>query len=258
MLSQKTQKTLIQLRDFVENECIPAEKIYFAHVRKDRWSIPPIIETLKLRAKSLGLWNLFLPNYYKESPGFTNVEYAYMCEILGRSLIAPEATNTNAPDSGNMEVLAKYGTPLQKKQWLEPLLEGSIRSAFAMTEPNVASSDATNIHTSIELHGDSWLVNGKKWYITGAGDPRCAMFLVMGRTETANANKHQKHSILIVPSNSKGITIVRPLYVFGYDDAPHGHMEIVFDNVKVPKENIILGPGRGFEIIQGRLGPGRM
>ncbi|KAJ3023206.1 hypothetical protein HKX48_003984 [Thoreauomyces humboldtii] len=243
-------------------ECIPAESVHHDQLGKtaaNRWTaVPPVIEHLKTRAKSLGLWNLFLPSYYPESPGLTNLEYGVLCEIMGRSHIAAEACNCSAPDTGNMEVFAKYGTPEQKARWLTPLMEGKIRSAFAMTEPQVASSDATNIETLIERDGDSWVITGRKWWISGAGDPRCAVYLVMGKNDPANPDKHRQQSVVIVPATAKGITIVRPMSVFGYDDAPHGHMEMVFDRVRVPLDHMVLGPGRGFEIIQGRLGPGRI
>ncbi|KAI9099315.1 acyl-CoA dehydrogenase/oxidase [Phlyctochytrium arcticum] len=262
-LSERVQKLKQVLEEFVEFECIPAEKIHHAQLgaqgSADRWKVvPPIIEQLKARARSLGLWNLFLPSYYPESPGLTNLEYATLCEIMGRTHLAAEACNCSAPDTGNMEVFAKYGTPAQKKQWLEPLMDGKIRSAFAMTEPAVASSDATNIELEIRRDGDEYIVNGRKWWISGAGDPRCAVYLVMGKNDPKNPNKHAQQSVIIVPATARGITIVRPMQVFGYDDAPHGHMEMVFDNVRVPASNMILGEGRGFEIIQGRLGPGRI
>ncbi|KAJ3254354.1 hypothetical protein HK103_007236 [Boothiomyces macroporosus] len=260
-LSPKVQEIKKVLTDFVEFECIPAEQVYHAQTKigKDRWNyVPPVIEELKIKARKLGLWNFFLPKYYKEGPGFTNLEYAVLCEIIGRSHLAPEATNTAAPDTGNMEVLAKYGNEEQKEQWLKPLMEGKIRSAFAMTEPGVASSDATNIELSIVRDGDEYVLNGRKWWISGAGDPRCAVYVVMGKTDPKNKLIHKQQSIILVPANTKGITIVRPMMVFGYDDAPHGHMEIDFDNVRVPAKNIVLGEGRGFEIMQGRLGPGRI
>ncbi|KAI8912597.1 acyl-CoA dehydrogenase/oxidase [Gorgonomyces haynaldii] len=260
-ISPKIQKIKETLTAFVENECIPAEKIYYSQLKtgQDRWKyIPPVVEELKAKAQSLGLWNLFLPAYYKESPGFTNLEYAVLCEIIGRSPLAPEATNTAAPDTGNMEVFAKYGTDKQKQQWLVPLMQGKIRSAFAMTEPQVASSDATNIETNIREDGDSLVINGRKWWISGAGDPRCAVYLVMGKSDPGNKQVHKQQSVVIVPADTPGVKIIRPMLVFGYDDAPHGHMEMVFENVRVPKENVVLGLGRGFEIVQGRLGPGRI
>lgn len=217
------------------------------------------MEELKAKARSLGLWNLFLGKEYPEGPGLTNLEYALIAELTGRSpKLAPEAMNCSAPDTGNMEVFAKYGTPAQKQKWLVPLMEGKIRSAFAMTEPAVASSDATNIETSIRREGNEYVINGRKWWISGAGDPRCAVYLVMGKTDPDNKNRHKQQSLVIVPADTPGITVVRPMQVFGYDDAPEGHCEIIFKDVRVPVENIILGEGRGFEVIQGRLGPGRI
>ncbi|KAI8852946.1 acyl-CoA dehydrogenase domain protein [Chytridium lagenaria] len=234
-LSPRVEKLRQTLHDFVEFECIPAEETFHKQMGKvgtaARWEIvPPIIEQLKTRAKSLGLWNIWLPNYYDKSPGLSNLEYAFF---------------------------AKYGNDAQKKQYLEPLLNGTIRSAFAMTEPAVASSDATNISLSITKVADGYVVDGRKWWISGAGDPRCKVFLVMGKSDPT-AKTHQQQSVIIVPADAPGVTVVRPMMVFGYDDAPHGHCEIVFDNVKVPFGNMILGEGRGFEIIQGRLGPGRI
>ncbi|KAJ1548283.1 hypothetical protein HK405_003839 [Cladochytrium tenue] len=281
VLSQKAQDLKKKLEDFVEFECIPAEAIHHAQMGKmgtpDRWKVlrddahdaydaygfvgivPAVLDHLKKRAKALGLWNLFLPFYYPEGPGLTNLEYAVLCEIMGRSHLAAEACNCSAPDTGNMEVLAKYGNAEQKARWLAPLLRGEIRSAFAMTEPAVASSDATNIGTRIERDEarGQYVVNGRKWWISGAGDPRCAVYILMGKTDLG-AVPHRQQSVLIVPADTPGITVVRPLTVFGYDDAPHGHCEIVFENVRVPLANIVLGEGRGFEIIQGRLGPGRI
>ncbi|KAJ3192709.1 glutamine--fructose-6-phosphate transaminase (isomerizing) [Irineochytrium annulatum] len=263
-LSPRVEKLKKTLTDFVENECIPAEEVFHKQMGKmgtaDRWKIvPPVIEDLKKRAKALGLWNIWLPNYYENSAGLTNLEYAVLCEVLGRCHLAAEACNSSAPDTGNMEVLAKYGNPAQKAKWLQPLLDGKIRSAFAMTEPRVASSDATNIATSI-VHDPvrkEYVINGRKWWISGAGDPRCMMYLVMGKTDFG-AETHRQQSVIIVDASTKGIDVVRPLTVFGYDDAPHGHCEIVFTDVRVPEENMVLGVGRGFEIIQGRLGPGRI
>jgi acyl-CoA dehydrogenase len=220
--------------------------------------IPPVLEDLKKKARSLGLWNLFLGRDYVEGAGLTNVEYALIAELTGRCPLAPEAMNCSAPDTGNMEVFAKYGNEAQKKQWLEPLLQGKIRSAFAMTEKRVASSDATNIETSMVRVGNEYVINGLKWWISGAGDPRCAVYLVMGKTDPNNKNPHRQQSIIIVPAGTPGVTVVRPMQVFGYDDAPEGHCEIIFKDVRVPVENMILGEGRGFEIIQGRLGPGRI
>ncbi|KAJ1733227.1 hypothetical protein LPJ72_002975 [Coemansia sp. Benny D160-2] len=260
-LSPRVEELKRVLTDFVENECIPAEKEYREALGTgaQRWkTVPPVMEKLKERARELGLWNLFLPKEYPEGAGLTNYEYAILCEIMGRShMIAPEACNCSAPDTGNMEVLAKYGTREQKDKWLRPLLNGEIRSAFAMTEPAVASSDATNICTRIERSGGGYKVSGRKWWISGAGHPKCAVFITMGKTDTT-AKKHQQQSIVVVPADAPGVTVVRPLTVFGYDDAPHGHCEVVFDNVWVPAENLVLGEGRGFEVIQGRLGPGRI
>lgn len=227
---------------------------------ENRWKvIPPVLEELKAKARSLGLWNLFLGLSYKEGAGLTNLEYSLIAELTGRSpKLAPEAMNCSAPDTGNMEVFAKYGTEAQKQKWLVPLLNGKIRSAFAMTEKRVASSDATNIETNIRREGNEYVINGLKWWISGAGDPRCAVYLVMGKSDPDNKNRHRQQSIVIVPADTPGITVVRPMQVFGYDDAPEGHCEIIFKDVRVPVENIILGEGRGFEVIQGRLGPGRI
>lgn len=216
------------------------------------------MEDLKERARQLGLWNMFLPrNHFKEGAGFSNLEYGLMAECLGKSAVASEATNCAAPDTGNMEVIAKYGTEKQKRQWLDPLLQGKIRSAFLMTEPDVASSDATNIQLRIHREGNEWVLNGSKWWSSGAGDPRCKIYIVMGKTDP-NTETYRQQSVVLVPSETPGITIHRMLSVFGYDDAPHGHGHISFNNVRVPLDHIVLGPGRGFEIIQGRLGPGRI
>jgi acyl-CoA dehydrogenase len=236
----------------------PAEAEYFAHLERpgQRWTIPPAQEALKSHARAAGLWNLFLPDA-KHGAGLSNLEYAPLAEIMGRSLIAPEVFNCNAPDTGNMEVLAQYGSPSQQERWLQPLLAGEIRSAFAMTEPEVASSDATNIATRIVRDGDSYVVSGHKWWTSGACDPRCAVFIVMGVTNP-DADAHRRHAMILVPRATAGVTVVRPLSVFGFDDAPHGHAEVRFEGVRVPQENLILGEGRGFEIAQGRLGPGRI
>lgn len=218
-----------------------------------------MIEDLKKRARELGLWNLFLPkNHFKEGAGFSNLEYGLMAEYLGKSFIASEAVNCSAPDTGNMEVFAKYGTPAQKARWLQPLLDGRIRSAFLMTEPDVASSDATNIELNMRKEGNEWVLNGSKWWSSGAGDKRCEVFIVMGKSDPNNASVYKQQSVIIVPFDAPGITIHRMLGVFGFDDAPHGHGHITFENVRVPDENMVLGPGRGFEVIQGRLGPGRI
>ncbi|KJR80452.1 acyl-CoA dehydrogenase [Sporothrix schenckii 1099-18] len=225
-----------------------------------RWEgHPQIIEELKKKAQKLGLWNLFLPKaHYKESPGFSNLEYGLMAEWMGRSRTASEACNCAAPDTGNMEVLARYGNDAQKEQWLRPLMEGKIRSAFLMTEPQVASSDARNIKMEIRREGNEYVLNGQKWWSSGAGDPRCAIYIVMGKTDGANKDPYRQQSVVLVPANTPGITVHRMLNVYGFDDAPHGHGHLTFNNVRVPVSNVVLGEGRGFEIIQGRLGPGRI
>ncbi|MBT8473089.1 MAG: acyl-CoA dehydrogenase [Marinicaulis sp.] len=221
-----------------------------------RWKVPPVIDELKDKAKDAGLWNMFHPDP-KFGPGLSNADYAPIAELTGRCHIAPEVFNCAAPDTGNMEVLSRYGTPEQQEEWLTPLLDGKIRSAFLMTEPAVASSDATNIECEIIPDGDSYVVNGRKWWSSGAGDPRCKIYIVMGKTDKT-AERHKQQSMILVPADTPGVKILRHLPVFGYDDAPHGHMEVTLDNVRVPKENMLLGEGRGFEIAQGRLGPGRI
>jgi acyl-CoA dehydrogenase len=245
--------------NFMEEYVYPNEKVYKEQLnqQKTRWSdIPPIMEELKQKAKAEGLWNLFLPESDYGS-GLTNLEYAPLCEIMGRSVIGPEVFNCSAPDTGNMEVLVRYGTEQQKKQWLEPLLAGEIRSCFSMTEPDVASSDATNIETRIERMGDEYVINGRKWWSSGAGDPRCKIAIVMGKNDPT-APRHEQQSMILVPLNTPGVKIKRIIPVFGYDDAPHGHAEIVYDNVRVPADNMLWEEGKGFAIAQGRLGPGRI
>ena len=256
--SDKVQKLQSELTGFMEEHVYPNEKTFHEQVEsgEDRWSTPPIMEELKEKARTAGLWNLFLPDS-EFGAGLSNLEYAPLCEVMGRSPIAPEAFNCNAPDTGNMEVLVRYGTEEQKERWLRPLLDGEIRSCFAMTEPAVASSDATNIEARIERDGDEYVVNGRKWWISGAGDPRCKISIFMGKTDP-DAPRHEQQSMILVPLDTPGVEIVRTLPVFGYDDAPHGHAEISFDDVRVPLENIIWDEGKGFAIAQGRLGPGRI
>jgi len=246
------------IRTFLDERVYPAEATYVAQLNAapSRWSVPPIMEELKEAARAKGLWNLFLPES-ELGAGLTNAEYAPLCELMGRSPIASEAFNCSAPDTGNMEVLVRYGTPAQQDRWLKPLLAGEIRSCFAMTEPAVASSDATNIECRIRRDGDHYVIDGRKWWTSGAMDPRCKISIVMGKTDPS-APKHLQQSMILVPMDTPGVEVVRPLTVFGYDDAPHGHAEVVFHGVRVPAENILLGEGRGFEIAQGRLGPGRI
>jgi acyl-CoA dehydrogenase len=249
-----------KLSAFIEEHIVPieAEYIAFQSEATNRWTRFPQIELLKQKAKEAGLWNLFLPKDYGTlSPGLTNLEYAPLAEIMGRKIWVSEIFNCSAPDTGNMEVLAKYGNEAQKKQWLTPLMNGKIRSAFLMTEPQVASSDATNIETSIVLEGDEYVINGRKWWSSGGMDPHCKVAIVMGKTDTTK-HRHQQQSMILVPMDTPGLKIVRALSVFGYVDSPEGHAEIILENVRVPKANLILGEGRGFEIAQGRLGPGRI
>jgi len=256
--SEKSRELHARVTQFMDTHVYPNEHLFEEQVAEgDRWQPTQIVEALKEKAKAEGLWNLFLPDSHRGA-GLSNLDYAPLCEIMGRVAFAPEVFNCSAPDTGNMEVLERYGTEAQKKEWLEPLLEGRIRSCFAMTEPEVASSDATNIAASIVRDGDSYVINGRKWWSSGANDPRCKVFIFMGKTDPQNPNRHKQQSMIIVPRDTAGVTVLRPLPVFGYDDAPHGHGEVLFENVRVPASNMLLGEGRGFEIAQGRLGPGRI
>lgn len=265
--SDKTKDLQRRLHTFMDTQVYPAETLLQAELAANtaagkRWTPLQTIERLKPLAQQAGLWNLFLPVDSAQAagiagPGLSNQEYAPLAEIMGRVPWASEVFNCSAPDTGNMETIARFGSDEARQRWLKPLLDGEIRSAFAMTEPEVASSDATNISTRIERDGAHYVINGRKWWISGAGDPRCAVYILMGRTDP-DAARHSRHSMVLVPANTPGITVLRPLHVLGYDDAPHGHMEILFENVRVPVENILLGEGRGFEIAQARLGPGRI
>ncbi len=260
--SPKVKEMQARLLAFMDQHIYPNEGRYLAEVAENRskgnaWVPTRIIEELKPKARAAGLWNLFLPRSPRAPEGLSNLEYAPLCEIMGRVVWAPEVFNCSAPDTGNMETLERYASEALKDQWLEPLLKGEIRSAFLMTEPAVASSDATNIECSIRRDGDEYVINGRKWWSSGAGDPRCAVYIVMGKTNP-DAGRHEQQSMIVVPANAKGIKVLRPLTVFGYDDAPHGHMEVLLENVRVPVGNILLGEGRGFEVAQGRLGPGRI
>ena len=259
--SDKVKELQEKLSAFMQQHVNPQEARFFEEIAQNRakgnaWIPTRIVEELKPRARAAGLWNLWQP---KDHGGtLTNLEYAPLCEIMGRSSWAPEVFNCSAPDTGNMEVLLRYGTPEQQKQWLTPLQNGEIRSAFLMTEPEVASSDATNIQCRIERQGNDYVINGRKWWSSGAGDPRCKIFIVMGKSNPDNTDRHKQQSMILVPADAKGVKVLRSLSVFGYDDAPHGHMEVLLDNVRVPATNMLLGEGRGFEIAQGRLGPGRI
>ena len=255
--SEKTIMYMEKLGKFMDDFVYPNETKYQEQVAEgDRFAEVPLMEELKQEARRQGLWNLFLPDS-DLGQGLSNLEYAPLAEIMGRVVWAPEVFNCNAPDTGNMEVLVRYGTVAQKERWLQPLLDGKIRSCFSMTEPDVASSDATNIDARAELKGDYWVINGRKWFSSGAGDPRCKVSILMVKTNPDN-DRHTQHSQIIVPLDTEGVRFGRPIEIFGYDDAPHGHPEIIFDDVKVPKDHVILGAGRGFEIAQGRLGPGRI
>ena len=256
--NDRTKELVGRVQDFMDRYVYPNEEVYYEQLDEgdNRWKVIPVLEELKEKAREEGLWNLFLPES-ELGGGLTNLEYAPVCEVMGRINWAPEVFNCSAPDTGNMEVLERYGTPEQKKQWLEPLLAGEIRSAFAMTEPRVASSDATNIESRIERDGDDYVINGRKWWTSGIGDPRCKILIFMGKNDPAGPRYNQQ-SMILVPTDAPGIEVVRMLNVMGFDDAPHGHGEVDFKDVRVPASNMLLGEGRGFEIAQGRLGPGRI
>jgi acyl-CoA dehydrogenase len=254
--SPKVKELLERVQAFLEARVYPNERLFEEQIARDRWAQPAIVEALKAEARAAGLWNLFLP-HSPRGPGLTNLEYAPLCEVMGRSHMAPEVFNCAAPDTGNMEVLDRYGSPEQQDRWLRPLLDGTMRSAFAMTEPDVASSDATNIRCEIRRDGDHYVVNGRKWWTSGILHPHCEIMIVMGKTNP-DAPLHLQQSQILVPRDTPGVKIVRHLPVFGYDDAPHGHGDVLFEDVRVPVSNMILGEGRGFEIAQGRLGPGRI
>jgi acyl-CoA dehydrogenase len=259
--SPKVRELQARVGAFMDAHVLPNEQRFIDEIEANRrkgnaWIPTTVIEEVKAKAKAEGLWNLWRPKAHGGE--LTNLEYAPLCEIMGKVTWGPEVFNCSAPDTGNMEVLLRYGTPEQQEQWLKPLLAGEIRSAFLMTEPEVASSDATNIQCSIQRVGDEYVVNGRKWWSSGAGDPRCKIYILMGKTDPDNANRHEQQSMVLVPANAPGVSVVRHLSVFGYDDAPHGHMEVVLENVRIPASNMLLGEGRGFEIAQGRLGPGRI
>jgi len=260
--SDKVQQMRKRLLTFMDEHIYPNEEAFHHEVDENRrkgnaWVPTTVVESLKPKAREAGLWNLFLPRSTRVPEGLNNLEYAPLCEIMGRVHFAPEVFNCSAPDTGNMETLERYASEAIKREWLDPLLRGEIRSAFAMTEPDVASSDATNIQCRIERQGDHYVINGRKWWTSGAGDPRCKVLILMGKTNP-DAGRHEQQSMIVVPRDTAGITVKRALNVFGYDDAPHGHCEVIFENVKIPVDNILLGEGRGFEIAQGRLGPGRI
>ena len=257
-LSAKVEDLLEKVSKFMDDNVYPNEKKIVAEIAEgDRWQPSQILEGIKAKAKEQGLWNLFLPDSDRGA-GLTNYEYAHLCEMMGRTQFGPEAFNCSAPDTGNMETLERYASDEVKEEWMAPLLEGKIRSAFAMTEPEVASSDATNIESSIIRDGDEYLINGRKWWTSGANDPRCKVFIFMGKSDAKNPDRHKQQSMIVIPADSSGVKVLRHLPVFGFDDAPHGHAEVLFENVRVPVKNMLLGEGRGFEIAQGRLGPGRI
>ena len=257
-LSPKVVDLLERVSKFMDENVYPNEEKIAAEIAEgDRWQPSQILEGIKAKAKSEGLWNLFLPESDRGA-GLTNYEYGHLCELMGRTQFGPEAFNCSAPDTGNMETLERYASEEVRDEWMTPLLEGKIRSAFAMTEPAVASSDATNIESSIVRDGDEYVINGRKWWTSGANDPRCKVFIFMGKSDPKNPDRHKQQSMIVVPADTKGVKVLRHLPVFGFDDAPHGHGEVLFENVRVPAKNILLGEGRGFEIAQGRLGPGRI